>query len=1683
MSKSPSSPANDTSESASEAAPPSPNGRGDGALAMAPAADVPDGQYHIDQSDQIDDDRTNADIFETAISEEVYEQNYQYGTDTHVPDSWYRNARHLASVEADEGHWTKKFYQLLSGQGLSTGPFPFTPGGRIFANAGTSLGKATLINCFVSGFQGYDQDSMDEIQAELTRQAKILASEGGYGFCAHVMRPRGSRIGGVGSMTPGAVQMLDVWNEQAATIVAGSGLQSDRDDVKDKIRKGAQMVTMGVWHPDIIEFIKAKQEPGRLHKFNMSILVSDEFMEAVANDDEWALRFPDFEGEPEFYREHWDGDIKAYQEKGGTVKTWRDPSRKRSGEKAIYDAREIWDLVMDSTYNRNEPGVIFIDTINRENNLNYTEHINATNPCVAEGTLVNTPDGYERVENVSVGDEILTTIGHEPVDEIEVHRDYPVYRVSFSDGGEQLVTAAHRYHVKEPGDKAVTDKRLDEIGEGAAIRVRGNHRPLDLDESAYERGLRKGVLVGDGCYTEEALDSHNRDALAISSSASDTAYNENVRSLFDAAPRLDTASEGQAVKIWVTEAEDLVDDLALDQAKAPSKTVDVASMTRSEMLGVLDGLIASDGNMNLKSNHPQLRFTTTSEELARNFRQMMLSFGAHATITESSPPKSTINGRRVEGNHTKYTAQVSGESLRNFARHSRLEEIHPEKGERLLQAQTDFLLSSPETTSSLRSERGNYWWAKIESIEEAGTADVYDLYCEKSDTWITSGYVQRGCGEQVLPVGGVCLLGNFNLTQFVDADKKEINYDLLDELIPSAVRFLDNVNDLSYVPLEEQRWNLQQKRRIGLGHFGDGSALMMMQKRYGSEEGVQVMRKFQQHLANKAYQASARLAEEKEPFPLFDKDEYLSNPFVQRLSDETKEMIGDLGLRNSHLLSIQPTGNTSTLANAPSSGIEPVFMHSYIRTSEQPALPDEVTAPEMSPRAYSAGDTANADGTSWTAEEQGDEVVLRCADEGYTQWQIHPTRGICKDEQVEDYAVRHMKERAEWNADADWAVTTRDLDVDDHLRQMEALAPFIDSSMSKCVVEGTRIQTSRGPVRVEEFYDGEQAPDTFSDPAIEAKASDGQGNMKPVTKAYYGGEKPCVEVATSTGETIQCSHTHKLLTPSGWKQASELENGEHIAINHAPVDTDLQLQPLPQPDFTNAISRAFPSHLTEAFARFLGMWFADGSANKNSIRLHEKDEDVRRTASGLLDEWFGDCKTQTDRRAGVRTHEVHSRPLAQYFREQYGEGASEKAPPEALFRSPTDVKKAFLEGLTLDGYVDTTQSERLTTVYEGYSQSLRDAAAHLLAELGVRVHLREKDVSKTDAENETVFSVRAYLQNDLLCPVETHKRECDARAFGTEKRRVQHPERHMELPATDHPDYIGRRNLRRSLKTSSAVQKSALDALGVGYDDTLGWANVTEVRDIGRKAVYDVEVADTHSYRVGNIVSHNTVNIPQDYPFEDFKDLYRKAWETGSIKGVTTYRAGTMSAVLSGDDEDEDDGLPRTEAPDRPDELSCAVHRVRYRGDHWTVLVGFLDDNPYEVFAFNADGEAPLFGDPAERINEGVISKNKSRHYSLLTPEGDVVIEDITSHMPSDEARAETRLVSTALRHGSKVDFLVEQLEKAEGSIASFGQAMAKALAAHADDHEVTCDKCGSSNVRHVEGCMMCADCGHSRCS
>ena len=170
------------------------------------------------------------------FSKDVFESTYQYASET-VDDMHQRIAKHIASIEKDKKLWADKFSYILE-------DFKFVPGGRILSNAGIPIRGTTFLNCFVDGFMGSDQDSWDGISAALHRQGQILKSEGGYGFCVDVLRPRGTFISGIGSETPGAVKMLDMWDTQSEVITSGSGRRSKHKNAKKKIRKGAQMVTM-----------------------------------------------------------------------------------------------------------------------------------------------------------------------------------------------------------------------------------------------------------------------------------------------------------------------------------------------------------------------------------------------------------------------------------------------------------------------------------------------------------------------------------------------------------------------------------------------------------------------------------------------------------------------------------------------------------------------------------------------------------------------------------------------------------------------------------------------------------------------------------------------------------------------------------------------------------------------------------------------------------------------------------------------------------------------------------------------------------------------------------------------------------------------------------------------------------------------------------------------------------------------------------------------------------------------------------------------------------------------------------------------------------------------------------------------------------------------------------------------
>ena len=344
---------------------------------------------------------------------------------------------------------------------------------------------------------------------------------------------------------------------------------------------------------------------------------------------------------------------------------------------------------------------------------------------------------------------------------------------------------------------------------------------------------------------------------------------------------------------------------------------------------------------------------------------------------------------------------------------------------------------------------------QILSVEETDLfEDVWDIHVyDETHTFYISDCVTGNCGEQILPIGGVCLLGNLNLTQFIKEDLSGWDYDKLKNVIPTAIRFMDNVNDLTYVPLEDQKDNLKNKRRIGLGILGYGSALLIMKKRYGSDEAIKLTEELMSFIANTAYQSSALLAKEKGAFILYEEDKYLKSEYLKVLSKETKDLIKKYGIRNSHLLSIQPTGNSSIFANVASGGLEPVFLFEYVRTVIQPYAPDGLELPQNIDWVGLSFGMPGKDGKpnqDWKWIKEGDENMLKTEFNGVI-FKFDKGRGILKESVVKDYGVRFLEQRGEWNPTAEWAANINNLKIEEHINTMKVISKYIDSSMSKTI--------------------------------------------------------------------------------------------------------------------------------------------------------------------------------------------------------------------------------------------------------------------------------------------------------------------------------------------------------------------------------------------------------------------------------------------------------------------------------------------------------------------------------------------------------------------------------------------------------------------------------------------------------
>ncbi|MGM9483343.1 LAGLIDADG family homing endonuclease [Roseateles sp. NT4] len=913
------------------------------------------------------------------ISSEVLIEKYAKGGEQTPDELRERVARALAQAEkpADRARWTAAF--------LEAQQRGFVPAGRIMSAAGTEL-SATLINCFVQPVGdsiATPEDGVPGIYTALTEAAETMRRGGGVGYDFSRIRPMGAWVGSTRSHASGPISYMRVFDRSCETVESAGS------------RRGAQMGVLRCDHPDIEAFIHAKDE-GDLRNFNISIGVTDAFMEAVQAD----------------------GTVELAHRAQPSAEQIEAGAYQRGDGQWVYRkvrARELWDQVMRSTYDHAEPGVLFLDRINADNNLHYCETIAATNPCVTGDTRLATQHGLVPIAWLQAnGAALECTVDRRALgaDErgVVVRTAVPaflsagqaeVFKVTTAEGYEIKATAWHEFYT------ARGKLKLSELKPGDELWVQSGKGQFGA-QGSEALGTLLGVITGDGHFTNRGK---GEQAAVVNLWNEERQLADGIAGFVNGliagiahAPREYhvkpvAVAERNLVMIRSVMLARVLDAYGFN-AKTKLAVPEVIWQGSEDcMRGYLRGLFQTDGTVNVSSfsQSCSVRLSSIHRRLLQDVQVLLANFGVFSRIHERrqggerSLPDGH-GGRRDYVCQTLHELIIDGESREVFMREVGF----------LLPAKREKYEAWVQDKALLKSQR---FAAKITSIEAAGMEPVYDTTQSDGNTVIFNGLVTGQCAEQPLPPYGCCCLGSIDLTRFVRdpfSAKPVFDEAGFAEVVAVATRMLDNVLDVTPWPLPAQAQEASNKRRVGLGFTGLGDALVMLNLRYDTQEARDMASHISEVMRDASYSASSDLAAERGSFPLFNADLYLSGgSFASRLPQGLKDKIRSQGLRNSHLLSIAPTGTISlAFADNASNGIEPAFSWTYTRKKRLPQT------------------------------------------EG----------GGFKEYQVEDHAWRLYRHLFGTDAPLSEAfVTALELSAADHASMVAAVAPYIDTSISKTV--------------------------------------------------------------------------------------------------------------------------------------------------------------------------------------------------------------------------------------------------------------------------------------------------------------------------------------------------------------------------------------------------------------------------------------------------------------------------------------------------------------------------------------------------------------------------------------------------------------------------------------------------------
>ena len=752
-----------------------------------------------------------------------------------------RVAKAIAKVDKEYGGNPKEsekvFYEMMARA-------EFLPNSPTLFNAGTVLGQ--LSACFVLPVK----DSLESIFTAVKNMALIEKSGGGVGFDFSRLRPKGDMVKSTKGVASGPVSFMGVFDSATEVIKAGGK------------RRGAMMGALRADHPDIVEFITSKQKPGVLSNFNISVAVTDDFMKKLEEDGEYWLINP------------------RNKEKVRKLK-----------------AKDVWKLMAKSAWGSGDPGVIFIDEINRHNPISEVGRIEATNPCLTGDTLVAVADGrnFVKIETLAKegkdvpvytwsGKKMTVRMGRNPR---LTKKNTEVHRIYLDDNSFFDATSEHKLMLRDGSYKKVKDlKRNDALMPFWKIQYGAPNKRSMYWHVHQNQGIRH--IAEHKLIMKYKLGRELREAEVV--------HHKDFNSLNNSWENLELMTEseheklhGERIKGKNNPYHQMSEDWKLKFASHPTDSNPMWGEKHCEETKRKIGRKTHERFKNMSKKELEEFSEKIKESMKKKVRQRI-----------SQKAKERWKGHRIIS-----ACPVCGKRFEHLKSRKRV-------------------CCSHACANKYRAQLKNH---KVVRVGRLGRRNVYNLTVDEFHNFAIigknyisgrgnrklSGITVSNCGEQPLLPYESCNLGSVNLSRMVEDGK--VNWKKLGETVRNAVRFLDDVIDANRFPLKEIEEMTKANRKIGFGVMGFADMLIKLGVPYDSEEALALAEKIMKFVTDESREKSVELGEERGSFPNFDKSVWKDKYH---------------GMRNATITTIAPTGSISIIAGC-SSGIEPLFAISFIR--------------------------------------------------------------------------------------------------------------------------------------------------------------------------------------------------------------------------------------------------------------------------------------------------------------------------------------------------------------------------------------------------------------------------------------------------------------------------------------------------------------------------------------------------------------------------------------------------------------------------------------------------------------------------------------------------------------------------------------------------------------------------------